>query len=96
MDMLRGSQIAGAGLTDWRKLAQGVHARYLVADFAAGARFVAAVVPHVIDACLDDSAPAFRITWTGPLEAALAAGVKLSHHASAAGPFSLTMKRVGG
>ena len=43
MDMLRGSQIAGAGLTDWRKLAQGVHARYLVADFAAGARFVAAV-----------------------------------------------------
>jgi 4a-hydroxytetrahydrobiopterin dehydratase len=43
MDMLRGEQIAEANLTDWRKLAQGLHARYLVDDFAAGARFVAAV-----------------------------------------------------
>jgi 4a-hydroxytetrahydrobiopterin dehydratase len=43
MDILRGEQIAEAGLTEWRKLAQGLHARYLVDDFAAGARFVAAV-----------------------------------------------------
>jgi 4a-hydroxytetrahydrobiopterin dehydratase len=43
MDMLMGDQIAAAGLTDWRKLAQGLHARYLVDDFGAGARFVAAV-----------------------------------------------------
>jgi 4a-hydroxytetrahydrobiopterin dehydratase len=43
MDMLRGGQIAEANLTDWRKLAQGLHARYLVGDFATGARFVAAV-----------------------------------------------------
>ncbi|MFC7486955.1 4a-hydroxytetrahydrobiopterin dehydratase [Knoellia sp. CPCC 206453] len=43
MDMLRGEQIAEAKLTDWRKLAQGLHARYLIDDFAAGARFVAAV-----------------------------------------------------
>jgi 4a-hydroxytetrahydrobiopterin dehydratase len=43
MDMLTGDQIAAAGLTDWRKLAQGLHARYVVADFGAGARFVAAV-----------------------------------------------------
>ncbi|HEX8498531.1 MAG TPA: 4a-hydroxytetrahydrobiopterin dehydratase, partial [Actinomycetales bacterium] len=43
MDMIRGAQIAQAGLTDWRKLAQGLHARYLTADFAAGARFVTAV-----------------------------------------------------
>jgi 4a-hydroxytetrahydrobiopterin dehydratase len=43
MDMLSGKAIAAAGLTDWRKLAQGLHARYLVADFGAGARFVAAV-----------------------------------------------------
>ena len=42
MDMLRGAQIAEAGLTEWRKLAQGLHARYL-ADFATGVRFVAAV-----------------------------------------------------
>ena len=43
MDMLRGEQIAAANLTDWRKLAQGLHARYLVDDFGTGARFVAAV-----------------------------------------------------
>ncbi|MCY4726013.1 4a-hydroxytetrahydrobiopterin dehydratase [Nocardioides sp. STR2] len=43
MDMLRGAQIAEAGLTEWRKLAQGLHARYLTDGFAAGARFVAAV-----------------------------------------------------
>ncbi len=43
MDMLQGEQIAAANLADWRKLAQGLHARYLVDDFATGARFVAAV-----------------------------------------------------
>ncbi|MBM7790336.1 VOC family protein [Tenggerimyces flavus] len=43
MDMLKGDQIAGANLTEWRKLAQGLHAHYLVKDFGTGARFVAAV-----------------------------------------------------
>ena len=43
MDMLKGEEIVEAKLTDWRKLAQGLHARYLVDDFGAGARFVAAV-----------------------------------------------------
>jgi 4a-hydroxytetrahydrobiopterin dehydratase len=43
MDMLRGAEIAEARLTDWRKLAQGLHARYRVDDFSTGARFVAAV-----------------------------------------------------
>ncbi|MGY4644944.1 4a-hydroxytetrahydrobiopterin dehydratase [Cellulomonas sp. URHB0016] len=43
MDMLTGGEIAEADLTDWRQLAQGLHARYLVDDFGAGARFVAAV-----------------------------------------------------
>jgi len=43
MDMLTGEQIAEARLTDWRKLAQGLHARYLVDDFGTGARFVTAV-----------------------------------------------------
>ncbi len=43
MDMLKGDEISEAQLTDWRKLAQGLHARYLVADFGTGARFVAAV-----------------------------------------------------
>jgi 4a-hydroxytetrahydrobiopterin dehydratase len=43
MDMLTGEEIAEAGLTDWRKLAQGLHARYRVGDFGTGARFVVAV-----------------------------------------------------
>ncbi len=43
MDMLTNEQIAEADLTDWRKLGQGLHARYLIGDFGAGARFVAAV-----------------------------------------------------
>lgn len=37
MDMLKGEEIAAAQLSDWRKLAQGLHARYLVADFDTGA-----------------------------------------------------------
>ena len=41
--MLKGEEIAAAGLVEWRKLAQGLHARYLVDDFGAGARFVVAV-----------------------------------------------------
>jgi 4a-hydroxytetrahydrobiopterin dehydratase len=43
MDMLTGEQVAEAGLADWRKLAQGLHARYVVADFTTAARFVAAI-----------------------------------------------------
>lgn len=43
MDMLMGEQIAEANLTDWRKLAQGLHARYLVDDFGSAAQFVTAV-----------------------------------------------------
>jgi len=47
MDMVRGEEIAAAGLTDWRKLAQGLHARYVVADLDAGARLLAAVTGTV-------------------------------------------------
>jgi 4a-hydroxytetrahydrobiopterin dehydratase len=43
MDMLSGEQIAAAGLTDWRKLGQGLHARFVTSDYAAGTRFVSAV-----------------------------------------------------
>ena len=43
MDMLMGDKIVEANLADWRKLAQGLHARYLVDDFGTAARFVAAV-----------------------------------------------------
>lgn len=41
--MLTGEQLAAANLPDWRKLGQGLHARYLVSDFGAAARFVTAV-----------------------------------------------------
>jgi 4a-hydroxytetrahydrobiopterin dehydratase len=43
MDMLTDRQIAEVDLTDWRKLGQGLHARYVVGDFGTGVRFVAAV-----------------------------------------------------
>lgn len=43
MDMLMGDQIAKSNLSDWRKLAQGLHARYLVEDFSTSARFLAAI-----------------------------------------------------
>jgi 4a-hydroxytetrahydrobiopterin dehydratase len=43
MDMLTGDQITAARLTDWRKLAQGLHARYVVADLPAAAGLVAAI-----------------------------------------------------
>ena len=51
MDMLSGEQITEAGLADWRKLAQGLHARFVVADFASGARFLAAVADTVERRC---------------------------------------------
>ena len=43
MDGLTLEQILDARLTDWRKLAQALHARFLTGDFAAGLRFVTAV-----------------------------------------------------
>ncbi len=43
MDMLSVDQITDAGLTDWRKLGQGLHARFLTDGFTRGARFVAAI-----------------------------------------------------
>jgi 4a-hydroxytetrahydrobiopterin dehydratase len=43
VDKLSTQEIFDAGLDDWRKLAQALHARYRIADFNAGAAFVAAV-----------------------------------------------------
>lgn len=42
-DRLSHQQIADAGLDDWRKLAQALHARYVPRDYRAAAAFVAAV-----------------------------------------------------
>jgi 4a-hydroxytetrahydrobiopterin dehydratase len=43
MDHLTPAQILDAGLDDWRKLAQALHARFLTGDFTAGLDFVTAV-----------------------------------------------------
>lgn len=43
MDMLSGAQITAADLNDWRKLGQGLHARFVVGDFLAGVRFLTAI-----------------------------------------------------
>jgi 4a-hydroxytetrahydrobiopterin dehydratase len=43
METLTLEQVLDAGLDDWRKLAQGLHARFLTGDFATGMRFLAAV-----------------------------------------------------
>lgn len=44
MDMLRSRDLADVDLPDWRKLAQGLHARFVLDDLVAAARFVTAVV----------------------------------------------------
>jgi hypothetical protein len=36
MDMLSGTQLTAAKLTDWRNLGQGLHARFIVGDLRAG------------------------------------------------------------
>ena len=43
MEKLSTQEILDAGLDDWRKLAQALHARYRIADFKAGAAFIAAI-----------------------------------------------------
>ncbi len=43
MDMLSGAQITAAALTDWRKLGQGLHTRFLISDFRQGVRFLSAI-----------------------------------------------------
>ncbi|MGH8970257.1 MAG: 4a-hydroxytetrahydrobiopterin dehydratase [Actinomycetes bacterium] len=43
MEKLTIRQILDAGLDDWRKLAQALHARFLTGDFVTGLRFVTAV-----------------------------------------------------
>lgn len=43
MERLSTQQILDAQLDDWRQLAQALHARFRIADFTAGAAFVAAV-----------------------------------------------------
>jgi 4a-hydroxytetrahydrobiopterin dehydratase len=43
MDMLSGKQITAANLTDWRKLGQRLHARFIAGDVRASVRFLTAI-----------------------------------------------------
>jgi 4a-hydroxytetrahydrobiopterin dehydratase len=42
-DMLSGERITAAALADWRKLGQGLHARFVIPDFGTGVRFLSAI-----------------------------------------------------
>lgn len=59
METLSNAQVHDAGLADWRKLAQALHARFRVADHTAAARFVSAVVEV---AAPDGHRPDLRLT----------------------------------
>lgn len=67
MDMLFNEEISAANLVEWRKLAQGLHARYVVEDFNTGAKFIAAigeagdVVGHYPRVMLGDGYVALRL-----------------------------------
>lgn len=60
MGRLTNSEILAAGLDDWRKLAQALHARYEIPDFPAGAAFVAAVAAAAEEA---DHHPDLTLTY---------------------------------
>jgi len=60
MEKVSNQQIVDAGLADWRKLAQALHTRYLIPDYAVAAEFVAAVA-QASDA--DDHRPDLRVTY---------------------------------
>ena len=59
VDRLSNQQITDAGLDDWRKLAQALHARYAIPDYIAAAAFVAGVA-RVAEA--DGHHPDLRLT----------------------------------
>ncbi len=67
MERLSNQGMLEARLEDSRKLAQALHARYRIADFAAGARFAAAVA---LAADAADHYPELRIT-NGAVDVAL-------------------------
>ncbi|WP_369826225.1 VOC family protein [Cellulomonas sp. PSBB021] len=62
--MLFDDEIAAARPPDWRKLAQALHARYLVGDLRAAARFLAAVAE--LDGELDGTVGTHLTATLGP------------------------------
>jgi 4a-hydroxytetrahydrobiopterin dehydratase len=59
MERLSNQQVLDAGLTDWRKLAQALHARFAIADYIGASAFVAAVA-QVAES--DDHRPDLRLS----------------------------------
>ncbi|MBA8794518.1 4a-hydroxytetrahydrobiopterin dehydratase [Friedmanniella endophytica] len=49
MDTLSNTEVAAAGLADWRKLGQALHARFRIPDLDTGARFAVVVAEAVGD-----------------------------------------------
>ena len=76
MDMLMGDQIAAARLRDWRKLAQGLHTRFLINDFGTGARLVVAVGVAGVGALAVGS---FAVNRRKPVSHSGKAGTRFSH-----------------
>ena len=60
MEKLTGQQVLDAGLDDWRKLAQALHARVLTRDFVTGLAFVNAVTEAAEEA---GHHPDLRLTY---------------------------------
>jgi len=60
VEKLTNQQILDAGLVEWRKLAQALHARYLIRDYAAAAAFLTALA-QVAEA--DGHHPDVRLTF---------------------------------
>lgn len=60
MEKLTNQQILDAGLVEWRKLAQALHARYLIRDYTAAAAFVTALAQV---AETDGHHPDVRLTY---------------------------------
>ncbi len=60
MERLTNQQVLDASLVDWRKLAQALHARYLVPDYKVAAAFVAAVAEVAED---DGHHPDLKLTY---------------------------------
>ena len=67
MERLSNQQILDAGLVDWRKLAQAIHARYALPDYVVAAAFIAAVA-EVAEA--DNHHPDLKLTY-GVLDVSL-------------------------
>lgn len=60
MEKLSNQQIMDAGLGDWRKLAQALHARYSIRDYNVAARFLTAVAQAAEE---DGHHPDLKLTY---------------------------------